>query len=355
MTADVPGDNPRGNPDGQPWGTRIALGAILGIVVAAALALFGDVRQLASALGGFDWWLAAPILVLTLANYALRFVKWDLYLRHLGIPELPRQTSALVFLSGFSMSLTPGKVGEFIKSVFLRRLTGAPVSRASAAVAIERLTDGLAMLVLAGVGLTQFAYGRTLLGAAAVGGLVVVLVLRQPQLLASLLARIEGWPVVGRRVEHAVSFVHASAELLQPRLLATAIGLGIVSWAGECAAFFLVLIGLGVDPSWQLLVVAIFVLAVSSIVGALSMLPGGLGVADASVTGMLLLLVPDDAMTRGTAVAATLLIRFATLWFGVIIGVIALAVLERRIVTGAVPSRISGANATTSVVTSEAA
>jgi len=326
------------SPGGQAWGTRIALWAILGIVVMAALALFADARQLAAALRGFAWWLAAPILVLTLANYALRFVKWELYLRRLAIPALPVGSSALVFLSGFAMSLTPGKVGELIKAVYLRRLTGTPMNRSSAIIAVERLTDGLAMLALAGLGLTQFAYGRALLGAAALGGLVLVTVLRQPRLLAAVLARIEHWPVVGPRVEHGVAFVHASAELLGARLLAGAVGLGIVSWAGECVAFFLVLVGLGLDPSWHLLLVATFVLAVSSIVGALSMLPGGLGVADASVAGMLLLFLPGDEMTRGTAVAATLLIRFATLWFGVIIGVVALAMLERGIASGVVPT-----------------
>jgi uncharacterized membrane protein YbhN (UPF0104 family) len=212
------------------------------------------------------------------------------------------------------------------------------MNRSSAIVAVERLTDGLAMLVLAGLGLTQFAYGRSFLGASALGALVLVAVLRRPQLLAAVFAKIEHWPIVGPRVKHAVDFVHASAELLGARLLAGAVGLGIVSWAGECAAFFLVLIGLGLGPSWELLVVATFVLAVSSIVGALSMLPGGLGVADASVAGMLLLLVPGDAMTRSTAVAATLLIRFATLWFAVIIGVVALVALERGIATGVVPT-----------------
>jgi uncharacterized membrane protein YbhN (UPF0104 family) len=319
-------------------GPRIAVGAVLGILVAAGLALFGDVRQLASTLRDFAWWLAAPILALTLANYVLRFIKWELYLRRLAVPGLPLATSALVFLSGFSMSLTPGKVGELIKCVFLRRLTGTPMNRTSAIVAVERLTDGLAMLALAGLGLTQFAYGRALLGTAALGAFVLVAVLRQPRILVAVFARIEHWPIVGPRVEHAVNFVHASAELLGARLLVGAVGLGIVSWAGECVAFFLVLIGLGLEPSWELLLVATFVLAVSSIVGALSMLPGGLGVADASVAGMLLLLIPDDAMTRSVAVAATLLIRFATLWFGVIIGGIALVVLERGIATGTVPT-----------------
>ncbi len=313
---------------------RVLVGVVLAVVVVSGLTLFGDARQLGAALRRFDWWLAVPVLGLTLANYALRFVKWEIYLRRLAIPRLSLRTSGLVFFSGFSMSVTPGKVGELIKCVYLRRLTGVPVARTSAVVAAERITDGLAMLALSGVGLTQFAYGRTLLGVAFVAVLALVVALRRPRLLASVLGWMEGRPLVGRAVEHLTAFVAASNELLRPGLLAGAVGLGVVSWLGECVAFFLVLVGLGIPATWHLLLVATFVLAVSSIVGAVSMLPGGLGVADASVAGMLLLLVPDDAMTRGTAVAATLLIRFATLWFAVILGGIALALLQREIRNG---------------------
>jgi uncharacterized protein (TIRG00374 family) len=79
-----------------------------------------------------------------------------------------------------------------------------------------------------------------------------------------------------------------------------------------------------------LLMVAIFVLAVSSLAGGISMLPGGLGVADASVAGMLLVLIDEPEMTDSLAVAATLIIRFATLWFAVLIGALMLLVLRRR-------------------------
>jgi uncharacterized protein (TIRG00374 family) len=185
------------------------------------------------------------------------------------------------------------------------------------------------MLALAGLGLTQFAYGRPFLAVAFAGALGVVLLLRRPQLLETLLGQMTHWPLIGRVAESAVAFAQASDLLLRPRMLVGAVGLGVVSWAGECLAFFLILIGLGLDASWNLLLIATFVLAVSTLVGAVSMLPGGLGLADASVAGMLLLLVPDHAMTRGTAVAATLLIRFATLWFAVILGAIAVAILQR--------------------------
>ncbi|MGH2535708.1 MAG: lysylphosphatidylglycerol synthase domain-containing protein [Thermomicrobiales bacterium] len=99
---------------------------------------------------------------------------------------------------------------------------------------------------------------------------------------------------------------------------------------GECLAFYLVLTGLGMESGWHVLLTATFVLAVSTLAGGASMLPGGIGVADASVAGMLLLLVDDEAMSRTVAVAATLIIRFATLWFAVLIGMIAVVVLERR-------------------------
>ena len=346
MTPLVPpaADDPTAATNRRRLGLRLVAGAGLAIAVISGLTLFADARQLSLALRDFAWWLLAPILALTLFNYVLRFAKWEMYLRRLEIPPLPRRTSALVFLAGFSMAITPGKVGELIKAFLLRRLTGVPVGRTSAIIVAERITDGFAMLALAGIGAAQFAYGRTLLGLVFVAALALVLLLRRPRLLASLLGRMAHRPRIGRVIEHGIAFVEASHELLGPRLLGVGVGLGIVSWAGECLAFFLVLHGLGLPASWHLLLVATFVLAVSSIVGAVSMLPGGLGVADASVTGMLLLFVSDDAMTRGVAVAATLLIRFATLWFAVLIGALALALLRREIAAGERESLGKGAD-----------
>ena len=309
---------------------RLAAGVLLAVVVVSLLALLSDVRQLGSALRRFDWWLTLPVLALTLGNYALRFAKWEVYLRRIGVPRLGLGTSAAIFLAGFSMSLTPGKVGEVVKGLLIRRVAGTPVSRTTAVIAAERITDGLAMLALAALGLTQFSYGRPILAVAVLGGVVAVALLQRPHLLLALLTRFEAVPLVGRISDHARHFLDASNVLYRPGLLLGAILTGIISWGLECVALFLVMIGLGLDPSWHLLLVATFVLSVSSVFGALSMLPGGLGVAEASVAAMLLLLIDDPTMTSGVAAAATLLIRFATLWFGVLIGFVALAFVQRR-------------------------
>jgi uncharacterized membrane protein YbhN (UPF0104 family) len=52
------------------------------------------------------------------------------------------------------------------------------------------------------------------------------------------------------------------------------------------------------------------------------MLPGGLGVAEGSMWGILVYLGIDKTL----AIGATLMIRFGTLWFGVILGLVMLRV-----------------------------
>lgn len=301
----------------------------MAVLVVSGLALFSDLQSLGSAFRQFDWSLSVPVLLLTLGNYLLRWTKWEVYLRQARIPRMGVVTSALVFLAGFSMSLTPGKVGEVIKGVLVHRETGTPISKTAAVIAAERITDGLAMLALATIGLTQFTYGRPLVALTIMGAVAVILILQRPAAILAVLARFEGNRIVGTVLVHARHFLDTSNVLLRPKLLAGAVAIGVISWGMECLALYLILIGLGLDPSWQLLLIATFVLSVSSVFGAISMLPGGLGVAEASVTGMLLLLIDDSTMTKGVAAAATLLVRFSTLWFGVLLGFAALALMRR--------------------------
>ena len=300
------------------------------VVTVLVFSLLGDAREISDAIRGFDWRFAPIILLLTIWNYVWRSIKFRRYLAALGVPSAGIRNDALIFLSGFALTITPGKVGELIRTVYIRRLTGAPANRTSAVIIADRITDGLAMLALALVGLFEFRYGRPFLALILVllaGGLLLI---QRPELLHRLVNRLAGIPIVGGGIVHARAFIDASHTLFRPRMLAEGFGLSIISWYGECVAFFLVLVGLGIDASWSLLLAATFILALSSLAGGASMLPGGLGITDASVAGMLLLLIDDPGMNRSLAAAATLLIRFATLWFGVFIGAIALAILERE-------------------------
>jgi len=201
------------------------------------------------------------------------------------------------------------------------------MARTMPTVICERLTDGIAMIALSSAGLVLFGYGwGPLLGIAVLALLLIVSVQYRPLALA-LLSAAERLPLLGPRAEHLHAFYDGAYKLLVFRNLALAVVMGVVSWAGECLAFYLVLTGLGVQGA-TLLVAAFFVLAVSTLLGSLSLLPGGLGVADGSITGLLLAVT---VIGREEAVAATLLIRFCTLWFGVTLGLVTLALFRSRL------------------------
>jgi len=128
------------------------------------------------------------------------------------------------------------------------------------------------------------------------------------------------------RVQQAVVAEMASSSAFDPTKLAVAIS--AVSWGGECVAFFLVLYGLGFPASAHLMFVAVSTLGISTLIGAISLLPGGLGAAELSVTGLLIIFIGGANIDHETAAAATLLIRLSTFWFGILIGLGALLISE---------------------------
>lgn len=307
---------------------KIIASALLGLLVLIVLGLVSDIRQVGQSFSTFAWATLPAILGFTIFNYVLRWLKWDYYLRRMEMDRgVNRYDSALLFTSGMVMAVTPGKVGEVLKSYLLKRMNGTPISASAPIVLAERLTDGLSMLLLMGFGLTLYAPARpaflVLLVASCIG---VVLVQFRP-LMERLLDLIARLPIGARLVPTLRTAYLSSQRLLSWRLLIISTIISIISWFGECVAFFYVLRGLGLGSTDDLLLKATFIFAASTLFGLVSFLPGGLGVSEASSTGLLVLLV---GMTTGPATTATIIIRFCTLWFGVTLGAIALVLFRRR-------------------------
>jgi glycosyltransferase 2 family protein len=304
--------------------TGIVFSLTLAVIVLIAIALYSDLPQMVKALVNFRWEFLPLILGLTLFNYFWRFIKWQFYLGRLEI-HIHWFKSLLIFLSGLTMAITPGKVGELLKSYLLKTTTGVPVSRTSPIIVAERLTDGIAMIGLALAGLLLYRSGWELLLALLILGSTVILIIQNRKLSLTLLGFGERMPIVSRIAHLIRTFYESSYTLFQWRPLLLAILIGLISWSGECGALFFVYAGLGIAISIDLLIKSMFILAVSSLVGSVSGLPGGLGTADGSMLGLTHLLITPSKAIAG---AATLLIRLCTLWFGLGLGVIALIIFR---------------------------
>lgn len=303
---------------------RIVISLIIGLVVFALLSLAGDIRQVSANLQEFAWHTIPAILGFTALNYVLRWWKWDVYLRHIDAGHgVSRLDSALLFTAGMVMAVTPGKVGEVLKSYLLRQVNQTPVSRSAPIVVAERITDGIAMLLLMGSGLTLYPPAAPAFGVLVLATIIGIGIIQSETIVNKILQM-----VAHTRFGAPLSTAYQSSRsLLEWKLLSSMTILSIVSWFCECVAFVYVLEGLGIVPSWQLLQQATFIFAASTLFGLVSLLPGGLGVSEASSTGLLIWMVP---MGQAAAAAATMIIRFGTLWFGVLLGMVALTWFGRR-------------------------
>lgn len=295
-------------------------------IAAAAYVMVGDLDQLGDRLGSFTWSAFALAIGLALANYAVRFLRWQMYLRHQGV-AVPAGSSALVFGAGLSLSITPAKLGELVKSYLLRELHGIPATRTAPIVIAERVSDLVALLVLAVIGVALYGVETTLvIAAGAVIGLGLVL-LAWPRPTRALI-ELATQPAFARRFRTPLVEMYGGlAALCRPRLLGIATLYAVPAWAAECVGF--AAIANGFTGAQVDLGLALVIYAGTTIAGALSFLPGGLGVTEASMT--LLLVQSASGIDRATALDATLLTRLATLWFAVVLGLGCLSLVRGRI------------------------
>jgi uncharacterized protein (TIRG00374 family) len=274
-------------------------------------AVFSAIREL-----DVEAWLV--ILFLSLLNYVLRFVRWDFYIFRISQCRIPRLKHLEIYLAGFALTITPGKVGEAVRALYMKPYgVSYPVS--FSALFVERLVDVITVTVL----MTSAAFAVPSVRPYSISALIVVvlsvLAIRKGYIegvLGFFSARVSGrWH---KLLASLNEIMVGAARLLKTRVLYAGLAIGVISWGAEGLGLYLILKYLGVEFSLSL---AVSIYAVSVLAGALSFIPGGLGAAEVVMYSLLHV----QGVPAPEAAAATLICRIATLWFAVVLGILPLA------------------------------
>ncbi len=296
---------------------RLPLRAVFWSVALAALgylglSLWAGWRDVVAAVVQVGPWVLAGLLALSLVNYLLRFLRWARYLALLDAP-VPWRINLDAYFAGFALTTSPGKVGEMLRSVLLKP-HGVPPAASVAAFFAERVSDLLAILVLAAVGLWAYAPARPIVGLALAAVVVALLLVQWTALIAAIdrwaQARPQKW---ARLVVKLCEVVLHFRRCFSLPAMGMGLALGVVAWFAEGLGFWWLLLAL--DHPLPLST-AVFIYAFAMLVGALSFLPGGLGGSEAAMVALLSL----NGFPEASAVSATLICRLATLWFAVGLG-----------------------------------
>jgi glycosyltransferase 2 family protein len=297
----------RGN---QPHRARLAVGRTvlkraLPVLVAAAtmgaLILAVDPRQFASAMARFNLRTVPAILALAVAFYAVQGIRWHQLLRVASV-RLGLGDSVLLNMAGQAITaILP--LGDLTRAIFASEATGAEFGVVAATVTVQELSYTLILLLTTAPVLLDFRYGVNvvMLAMVGIGGILAILTV-QPVFcfVHQLVART---PLL-RRLLSQIDELHQETAVLLHRP-ETLIWMTMDAVRAALAITMVWLIVWGLHPGalgwWE----AAFVLALSYVGGAISLIPGGAGANEASMVGLLILVHVDPA----TAAAAALLQR----------------------------------------------
>ncbi len=294
---------------------------VLGLVGASAWAGRG---QALAALRALPPSIIPVLLAMSVFNYTMRGTRWLLFSRAIGV-EVPMRANALIYVAGFALTTTPGKLGEALRLWLLKTGYGSRYDRTVTLLVADRLADALStclLLALTVAWLDQYIYVSVI--AIVAVGCISVMCLRPAILLAGVDAMYQTVGRAPRLFARVKRVIRQLNFLANPRVFAPAMVLGAAGWLSEGMSLFVLLhaLGVAIQP-----LTCVFIFSFGMIVGAISVLPGGLGSTEATMIGLLSL----QGVPLQTAIVATAVVRVTTLWFAVALGLTALPVALRRV------------------------
>ena len=295
---------------------------LFAVVVYVIMGVYANFGNLLSAFEKFNWLFLPLMLILVTLAYFVRFIKWNFFLRNVDV-HLPLKENLFVFFSGLSMTITPAKAGEIWKGWLIREINGENLSKTVPVVIVDRVTDVIGLIILSLTGILYYKSGIYVLVILLILFAAFIVAIKSETISNRLISILE--TRAGRYSGDIKDMHQTFKKSITSKYLVGMSLIAVVAWFLECLSIYFVIQGFGQSIS---LVLSVFLYSFASIVGAISLIPGGLGVAEATLSGLLVVF----GFSSSIAVGAALIIRLGTLWYGAILGFLVYMILKKKFI-----------------------
>ncbi len=286
------------------------------------MGIYADFGKLSLTISYFQWQYFLYLIILTTIGYLIRYIKWYLFLKTAGV-HLDYEENLFVFFSGLSMIVTPGKLGEVWKSWLIRDISGDELGKTLPVVIMDRITDVISLIFLSLIGIFYYREGISfliILSAICIGFYITI---RSKTVVRKMKEFLEKR---SSKYTNDMQLMHETMnKIMTPKVFVSLSLLNALAWFFECLGLYSVVIGFGQSIDISL---STFIFSFSSLVGGVSMVPGGIGVAEAGISGLLVMNGISPALSVGIA----LILRLGSFWYGAILGFTVYALFKKRII-----------------------
>lgn len=296
-------------------------GALVSILLIAAILYFVDFRELAQAFRSANYLILAVALSMSFVWMAVRGIVWRTLLRN-------RASYRDVFLTvgeGYLMNnFLPFRLGEFGRAFLLSRKSDLQFMEIIPTIVIERAVDLAysATFLLISLPFVVGAEGAGQIGVSVgvvvlLGLIVLYLLARNRQWALDLFHKFsQRWPVLQRVGGSFIqSFLEGLAVLTDGWLFTRFLFWMTVNWSVAIVSYYLIM--LAFFPETQV-IWAFFGLGVAAFGNAIPSLPGAIGTFEGAFGGALTILTGDQSTAFAAALAGRLYLYIASLTIGFI-------------------------------------
>ena len=306
-----------------PLGKKFFLTIIIAIAIYSTIILLADIQKIYIQLSEFDLKFIPLILLAIFTSWFILYIRWNILLKKQNI-KIPFKTNILIYFSGFSFAISPGKSGEFIKSIIIKKKLGIKKSTTIPIIFLERYFDMIGTAIVASFSILVIGIHTSSIVIIVISLFVLIFLIAYKnsfQLLMKPLKKISFFS------KYASSFENMQMILKQsqtPKTIFTCTSLTIIYRFIEAIGIFLIIISMDVEMLNYLITASTYSLSI--IIGTISFSPGGLGITEGSFAGLLSLQGLDISQSFTLAI----IVRIFTLWVAVIIGFISLHLISRK-------------------------
>ncbi|HEY6538408.1 MAG TPA: lysylphosphatidylglycerol synthase transmembrane domain-containing protein [Candidatus Dormibacteraeota bacterium] len=273
--------------------------ALISLAILGLLVEYVRPDELGGALGRFHLVYLPVVLGLSLAYYLLKGYQWHLFLKPLKLDHGAVET-ILIYLAGQPTAVLP--LGELSRAFILRQHAKVSLGEVSATVVVQELLYPIGLIAAALPGAGQFPGAQAAVAVALLGILTISTILLWPRAFNFVMRFAVRVPLIRRYSADLIS-LHRDVIFIarRPATLGPAL-LGPVAAVIAIAMFYFTIRSVGVEIG---LYQAAFVYAIAHLAGGVSLLPGGIGAYEGSMT----LLLAAFGVATPVAVAIAILNR----------------------------------------------
>ena len=255
------------------------------------------------------------ILFFVFLSHIVKSFRQKELLNNLG-EHIPSKQNLVIYMAGLSLINTPGGVGTFIKSIYLKKQFQIPTNKSISVIFMERYHDLLAgtsiIIVSVWVYFNSVSVFLLVISSIILVGLYVTI--RSERFSVFMYKKLSKIRFISKNLPDNIPS-NLFSILTNPTNMIKGWLFSIFGWVIDSLAVYMVFLALNVDLGY-LLTSQIYFTSLGY--GVLSFLPAGIGVNE-SVADFLLV---QQGLELFVATSLVILTRLSTVWFATIIGVV---------------------------------